>query len=294
MKKIISILVLSLMSIGLFAQDYKLLDITGADQERCYWCWNACTQMILDYYDISFSQCEIAEIARQIDSINFAPSVSNHFGSIPCCSTTNYNTWGYCNKSNHLGSCSLCSPAQGRAGVADILNQLGIGSSVINTSLTFSEIMQELNARNPIIIRWEWNDGSGHFIIGKGFDKRSGDNYIYTYDPLGSFASYAAGDKISLYDWVVSGSSPIPTHAWTHTLTLSTNPPCGKSESSFTSPIQTNVSYSETESVIIKSVIENNSSVGITFGKECILDSGFEVKLGSSITIQTNSSLICN
>jgi hypothetical protein len=83
-------------------------------------------------------------------------------------------------------------------------------------------------------------------------------------------------------------------HQWTATLVLTTQPPCGKSDSYCTEPITTSITCAETDYIEISSSINNNVNVDITFGKECILNSGFEIAIGSSLTITPNPILICN
>lgn len=289
MKKIIKTIIFLFLFTSAYAQDRRILDVNMLYQEKSNWCWDASSQMILDYYNISLTQCEIAEIARVIDErnyhIHYPNSTSpNHFGTLNCCSTNNY-----CNKANGLYTTVLSAPGS-KGGVNTILDSLNIANSKINSYLSLSNVKNEINSWNPFIIRWGWyGTNQGHAVVCKGYDG----NYLYINDP-DILDNHPGGSSIKNYDWVVENAGEIYHHQWTSTLVLDTQPSCGHSMSWFTQPITTNISCSETDYIEISSSISNNTNVNISFGKECLLNIGFEIATGSSLSIMPNSTLNCN
>lgn len=173
-KQIIFIIILTLshLSYGL------VLDIPENQQLENNWCWAGSSQSILQYYGHEISQYEIAEYG-----------------------TEGANTW------NWLWGESF-NPT--RKGIDMILAYFGeIVSLGYESSLTFSQIQDEIDALRPFVIRWGWDNGGGHFLVGSGY---SGD-YIFAMDPWIGEMTY------SNYDWFCNGGN----HTWTHTLVLETD-----------------------------------------------------------------------
>lgn len=175
----------------------QVLNVNKNIQEFDQWCWAGCSKTILDYYGINKQQCEIAEYTR-------TQAKFHNFGSINCCqSATNCNYWNY--NYGYAGS------------IQDILIHFGgIQNTGIATSLTKTEIAQELQQNKLFVIRWGWSTSGGHFIVGHGIN---GDN-IYFMNPW-----FGEGLHIGTYSFMLSGkdNTSTATHTWTHTNKITSN-----------------------------------------------------------------------
>ena len=181
---------------GVIPRDGKaeVLEITEEIQKVSQWCWAAVSNSILDYYGFEGEQCEIAEYTRQV-------ATWHNYGTAYCCDKPN----GQCNYWNYLW---------GEDGsVADILLHFGgIATEGIDAPLTSDECHGQIVINRPFIIRWAWDTGGGHFVIGHGIEP---DGTFHYMDPW-----FGEGAKISTYDWMVEGGK----HEWTHTQTMGTSP----------------------------------------------------------------------
>lgn len=96
--------------------------------------------------------------------------------------------------------------------VDQILSHFGnISTSPFDNSISFDDTKTLLSNDKPLIFRWEYTDGSGHFLIIKGYIG----NLVYYIDPLYNTIQENG------YDWIVESSQ----HSWTHTLRINTAPP---------------------------------------------------------------------
>jgi hypothetical protein len=156
-----------------------VLNVPQKYQEQDQWCWAACSQAMLIYYGTTKTQAEIAQYG-----------------------TDGANTWNWLYGSSN-------NPT--RNGINLILNHFAeLATTPYDSYLSQNRVQTEINSRQPFVIRWGWDSGGGHFVVGKGID---GD-YLYLMDPW-------YGPTINTYSWVCQGSS----HTWTHSLTLDTSPP---------------------------------------------------------------------
>jgi hypothetical protein len=156
-----------------------VVNVSQKYQEQDQWCWSACSQATLEYYGTIKTQTAIAQYG-----------------------TNGANIWNWIYGSS-------VNPT--RNGIDLILYHFaGLATTHYETYLSQSVVATEINARRPFVIRWGWDSGGGHFLVGKGID---GD-YLYLMDPW-------YGPTINTYSWVRQGSS----HTWTHSLTLNTSPP---------------------------------------------------------------------
>jgi hypothetical protein len=98
----------------------------------------------------------------------------------------------------------------------------GIVSEGREDVMTGSEIWDHLHSPHcqPFIIRWGWDSGGGHHIVGYGYDLGGPwlPQLVYYMNPLpvgeGSM-------NVADYDWVVSGDG----HTWTRSLMMTTTGP---------------------------------------------------------------------
>ena len=177
------------LAINLNAQ---VLNMPENIQENDQWCWAGCTKSVLDYYGNNFSQCQIADYART--------QITWHdFGDTDCCVNPNLgcNYWNYGYGAN--GS------------MEDILEHFdNIQNYGISSDLTLAQITSNISENKPFIVRWGWNSGGGHFVVGHGINGNS----IYYMNPW-----FGEGLHISSYSWLQNDGN----HTWTHTNVITTS-----------------------------------------------------------------------
>jgi hypothetical protein len=173
----------------------QVLPVHLVTQDQNQWCWSGVSACILDYYCHTTAQCDIAEYTRTVETFG---DIS--FGSIPCCTNpASCNNWNY----------SWGGPGS----IQDILIHFGnINNTGVSSSLTQNQVETEIANNRLFVIRWGWDSGGGHFVVGHGIN---GDMLFYM-NPW-----YGEGLMMSTYTWVCSGGG----HTWTHTNTIDTTPP---------------------------------------------------------------------
>lgn len=189
MKKILLIGLL-FFTIKLSAQ---VLAVPEIIQEQNQWCWSGVSKCILDYYGYPQQQCDIAEYARTVITWT-------SFGTQNCCSNPNAgcNYWNY-----NWGSAGS---------IQDILVHFGnIQNYGIGGTISPSQIATESAANRPFVVRWGWNTGGGHFVVGHGV----AGNDVYYMNPW-----FGEGLHISTFSWLVNDGN----HTWTHTNVLTSVP----------------------------------------------------------------------
>ncbi|MDD2331633.1 MAG: papain-like cysteine protease family protein [Candidatus Cloacimonetes bacterium] len=174
----------------------NILDVQQVYQSQTQWCWAASSQAVLNYYGFPCTQDQIAQYG-----------------------TEGANEW------NWLWGEST-NPT--RRGIDLILNHFGsLQTTSYIRALTLDESNQNMLLNRPFFIRWEWSDGSGHFLVTKGVV----DQTIHLMDPW-------YGPTINSYDWTLSGSS----HTWTHSLGITTSPAAMDPQNPYPEDNATNVS----------------------------------------------------
>jgi hypothetical protein len=180
------------------------------------------------------------------------------FGTVNCCVNP-----GQC--------CNPLSPVN----TIPVLNAFSISNSLHTGELSINEVSDNLSNNRPFIIQV-----LGHVVVGYGLSN----NDIYFHDP-------GNGSQIHDYDDLCQG---IGYKRWLNTTIMN--------ESATTCLLTQNISGSlnSTKSVYkarnlinANCNINNNSDVEFLCENEVLLDSGFEVQLGSSLSIETGVNLIC-
>lgn len=171
----------------------QVLNVSEIIQEQNQWCWSGVSKCILDYYGYPQLQCDIAEYARTVITWT-------SFGTQNCCANPNAgcNYWNY---------------AWGYPGsIQDILVHFGnIQNYGVSYALPLAQINTEIADNHPFVVRWGWNTGGGHFVLGHGVNASD----VYYMNPW-----FGEGLHISTYSWLVNDGS----HTWTHTNLLTTAP----------------------------------------------------------------------
>jgi hypothetical protein len=166
----------------------QVLTVPSVMQQESEWCWSACSDCILQYFNDNNTQCTIAEYARTQQ-----PST---FGSVNCCTDPS----GNCNTPNFMWGIT--------GSIQDILHHFKrINSSGISSALDTAQFRSQMHNRTPFVMRWGWNSGGGHFLVDYGLI----DSSVYYMDPLNGY-------QIADYSWVVYNV----IHTWTSTLVLDT------------------------------------------------------------------------
>jgi len=124
-----------------------ILNVTQHNQEQTQWCWDASSQMVLEFFGHTYSQSAIAQWAVGGQNI------------------PNY-LYGSTDSSMH--------------GCDEILDHFGsISSTGSASAMSLSTLASEISAGRPAVIRWGWDSGGGHILVVRGTDGNS----VYLNDP---------------------------------------------------------------------------------------------------------------
>jgi hypothetical protein len=142
----------------------RILQVPMIEQDEKNWCWAACIQMIMAFFNHNLGQCGVAGLL---------------FENRDCCA--------------NRSSCDVgCDPED----VERVLLKppLGVSCRLVDGLISFNNIMDEINEGRPVAVSiiWETSDGrphGGHLIIVKGWRILNNGQYIKVNDPL-----YGPGD----------------------------------------------------------------------------------------------------
>lgn len=179
-------------------------------QERDWWCWAACTEMVSEYYLGSgkgIPQCESANFVH---------------GTPPDCCT------------GCTGDCPCWGSGWG-ATIGEIQSNWthwGFDYSYVSAPLPWTDdegpdIKDTLSpktycGKSPIYVVWWWTGGGGHVVVAYGYAEIGADRYISYYNPLpvsclepafeGDSCEETSGgdDVVILYDAFVDNG----IHSW--------------------------------------------------------------------------------
>lgn len=143
----------------------KSLLIPLIPQKQPQWCWAACIQMVLKYFDSSttIDQCDLSNWL---------------FGVQGCCS---------------LPSASLCNRPCLISDVSRVYGQYSISSTLSNGIISISALQSEINADRPVEIALAWLGGGGHLVLVVGWEPGG------TEGPLLKINDPSKGQIISTY-----------------------------------------------------------------------------------------------
>jgi hypothetical protein len=179
------------------AKSNTLVSVT---QEQDQWCWTGTTRSALLYLGVDTKQCELAEWARLNNTANDVT-----LGSVNCCA----NPSGACNNWNYFWGSG--------GSIEDILQHFGGAKTtrydLPKGALTLAQFTASIDAGKLAFIRWQWNNGGGHFVVGYGYD--------------GTLVRYmnpwpGEGLKIAEHAWMVSGD----IHQWKSSLVVAGQGAC--------------------------------------------------------------------
>ncbi len=194
MKKILrqALLPVALASAAMAAQagdGYNYLYVDQVTQEHSQWCWAASSVDVLSWYGVNESQCAAVNWAY---GINYA------------CGNTTFDWNSPANSPNGL---------YGQSGsVQNVLGANGVPNQGYASALSWSAIVNDINANRPFVIRFGWYGGGGHILVGYGWDVYGGTEYVGYMNPWPG-----EGFTWSTYAWTVNAPYD---HTWTHSLRM--------------------------------------------------------------------------
>ncbi len=182
----LAILLFMLMSAGICPKilDMGVVDLPEVEQETNMWCWAASMEAVLDVFGIDVSQCEEANWL---------------FSRTDCCSPV------------VPGDC--IHGARGGEQKA-VLDHWGLASTLVYSTITWSQLKTEIKASRPINMGWSWCTLGGHSLDIYGFSEVKDGTVKYNVwymDPW-----YGEGYNVAEYSWVVGGCPG--DHTWYRTI----------------------------------------------------------------------------
>jgi hypothetical protein len=172
-------------------------------QEKDNWCWDACSQWILGFHGVVMTQEEICKYGFT-DSV-----VRDQWNYIYCPTEAGEEIISYITyQPVVLDTC------YGR-GINQIIKHYGVPYKVKNDMtanyiLTESEFKSEIDNGHPFVVRFNWDNGGGHFVVAMGYQNQ----LCWLMNPW-------EDDGIQIYDyaWVCNNKNGALTHhVWDYTL----------------------------------------------------------------------------
>jgi hypothetical protein len=165
-------------------------------QEKDNWCWSACSQWILGFHGITLSQTDICR-----------------YGFTDGVIRDQWN-WIFCSSENGLRIVTGRDTCYGR-GINQIINHFGVPYKVKQGgnsyyTLTKDEFRAEIENGHPFVIRYNWDDGDGHFVVAMGYQN----DLCWVMNPWRN-----DGIQIFDYEWILDNKNgPLQHHVWDYTV----------------------------------------------------------------------------
>ena len=135
----------------------KIINVPHIEQEQTNWCWAACIEMVLRYYDTSVAQqCELA---------------NELFVGVPdCCSEPSSPE---CNKPCEIEE------------ISTLYLHRNIQSQLVDENVSFSTLQSEIDADRPveILFQYKQKEKRGHLVIVRGWYTIETEEYVHVNDP---------------------------------------------------------------------------------------------------------------
>jgi hypothetical protein len=149
-------------------------------QEQSLWCWAANVDMVSDFFgNPQLRQCEIAEKQFNISNCGaIGPLVEDG-------TTSN----------------QAVNPQE----VKDIWAANNVGSTFLESSLSFESLKAEIDQGRPVQVAWLWDGDGGHVVIVKGYREDANRRFVFINDPLNeNEEEEIIGDDAILYSQLLT------------------------------------------------------------------------------------------
>lgn len=181
-KRLIMCALLGLSLTGVAHAQNKSLAVPMYYQQYDRWCWDATSQMMMQFLGKSVAQCTIANWALGVTNACYGPSNGPRAA------------WN-----------NAANGSPGWAWEGKVMQAWGLpGGYVYNRALSQSEIVSAINANKPIALEWAWYAGSGHAVVLTGY-KNNGATVLIN-DPWDGpvVYSYASAKQSNIGYWAYS------------------------------------------------------------------------------------------
>ena len=137
----------------------QTLGVCQIEQEQNLWCWAACAEMVLRYYDIGH--------VRQCDFANWL------FKQTHCCTEPSS---AECNRGCFVHD------------ISRLYLQWNIRSTFIGGMVPFSVLQAEIDAGRPVEIGFLWKEqGIAHVVLISGWHTDGTEEFVHVNDPNNGF-----------------------------------------------------------------------------------------------------------
>ena len=136
----------------------KIINVPQIAQEQPNWCWAACIEMVLRYYnDPIVQQCELA---------------NELFGQSKCCSEPSSPE---CNKPCEIED------------ISKLYSRSGVHSQFVDENVPFSTLQSEIDADRPVeVVFYQRQKKQGHLVIVRGWHIAETEEFVHVNDPKDS------------------------------------------------------------------------------------------------------------
>lgn len=262
----INIVLISVLAFLSTSGQTRVLEVTPIYSGVSNWCWASTSTIISTYYGNSPAVCGIAEWAR----INLPWT---NLGDTACCTIPTPKS---CNKG--ILKDDIISILKNSQGVQCDSKPL----------LSLSSIYFVVNDNRPLIMGCQSISGGGHVMVLCGYTTINSTEAMIHYIDNGEYYSDLYSEAISGYvlgqfgvrwiDDIAFRGSIVPTTKFCPT------------NLSLHNSIGANANIHAQNIITSDGSISNNCSVTLTAGSSIILNPGFEIQSGSSLTAITSST----
>lgn len=223
---------LIILSMVLIVSADRVFKYPRVQQEKDQWCWSACSQWIIGFHGTNVSQTDICKYG-------FVDGVAR-----------NYWNWLYTSEN---GMALKGDSVYGR-GINCILKKWGVNTpNTTANTLTEADFKKEIDNGHPFIVRYQWDDNSGHFTVAMGYQN----GMCWLMNPW-------KNDGIQIYNhqWVLDNKNgPLSHHIWSGTLKTQRNDTIPK----LTTVFPVNVQAGEVLSLKLSSELNGRDVTNNTF-----------------------------
>ena len=145
---ILVVIITAIFALQIFAaSDIGVVNLTAVQQPNDYWCWAACAESILNYFE------------KSVTLETFASFVTES------------------NPPLEIGATD--------SKVQEGLANWDVIGTLVSNSISFSTVSSNIRSGRPIYAGWTWTIGGGHAVVINGFDGAdAGTGYVEYMDPL--------------------------------------------------------------------------------------------------------------